>query len=92
FWVHLIFLGACFVLEELVVASNPSYYVMVGLELAVVAGCGWLMSPGTSFALLVLFLVYLGRILVGFVYSVSGSGPISRNMGGLKNCWVWRVV
>lgn len=46
----------------------------------------------TSFVLLVLFLVYLGRILVGFVRSVSASGPLSRNMGGLKSFWVWHVA
>ncbi|NXO38434.1 NU6M oxidoreductase, partial [Locustella ochotensis] len=79
-----IFWGACFILGEFVVVSNPSYYYgVVGLVLAFVPGCGWLMAPSTSFMLLVLFLVYLGRILVGFVNSVSGSGPLSRNMGGL---------
>ncbi|NXX35835.1 NU6M oxidoreductase, partial [Nicator chloris] len=63
-----LYLSACFVLGELAVASNPYYcYGLVGLLLASVAGCGWLMSPGTSFVLLVLFSVYLGRILVGFV-------------------------
>lgn len=29
-------------------------------------------------------LVYLGRILVVFFYSVSGSGPLSRNTGQLE--------
>ncbi|NXB14953.1 NU6M oxidoreductase, partial [Rhagologus leucostigma] len=82
--IFVILLGACFISGELAVASNPSYYYrMVGLVLASLAGCGWLMSPGTSFGSLVLYLVYLGRILVGFVYSVSGSGPLSRNLGGL---------
>ncbi|NXQ04688.1 NU6M oxidoreductase, partial [Vidua macroura] len=67
-----IFLGACFILGELAVVSNPFYYYGVsGLVFASVAGCGWLMCPSTSFVLLVLFLVCLGRILVGFVYSVS---------------------
>ncbi|NWS79290.1 NU6M oxidoreductase, partial [Toxostoma redivivum] len=65
------FLVACSILGELAVASNPYYYGVVGLVLASVAEHGWLMSPGTSFVLLVLFLVYLGRIFVGFVYSVS---------------------
>ncbi|NXB00576.1 NU6M oxidoreductase, partial [Cnemophilus loriae] len=55
-----IFLDACLILGELAVASNPYYYRVVGLALASVAGCGWLMSPGTSFMSLVLFLVYLG--------------------------------
>lgn len=84
------FLDTCFISGELAVA-NPYYYGVVGLVLASVAECGWLMSPGTSFVLLVLFLVYLGRILVGFVYSVSGSGAFSRNTGGLKSL-VWPVA
>ncbi|NWV56514.1 NU6M oxidoreductase, partial [Daphoenositta chrysoptera] len=69
-----IFLGACFILGDLAVVYIPSYYFgVVGLVLASLAGCGWLTSPGPSFVSLVLFLVYLGRILVGFLYSVSGS-------------------
>ncbi|NWZ76456.1 NU6M oxidoreductase, partial [Poecile atricapillus] len=68
-----------FIIEELAVASNPCYYYgVVGLVSASVAGCGWLMSPGTSFVLLVLFLVCLGGILVGFVFTLSlavGSFP-----------------
>nr|QOD97902.1 NADH dehydrogenase subunit 6 [Pluvianellus socialis] len=67
-----LFLGLCFVLGSLAVASNPSpYYGVVGLVLASVAGCGWLMSLGVSFISLVLFMVYLGGMLVVFVYSVS---------------------
>ncbi|NXE91631.1 NU6M oxidoreductase, partial [Menura novaehollandiae] len=66
-----IFLCACFILGGLTVASNPHYYGVVGLVLASVAGCVLLMSPGASFVLLVLFLVYLGRIVVVFIYSVS---------------------
>nr|YP_009991842.1 NADH dehydrogenase subunit 6 [Halcyon senegalensis]QNN84703.1 NADH dehydrogenase subunit 6 [Halcyon senegalensis] len=66
------FLGACFVLGGLAVASNPSpYYGVVGLVLASVVGCGWLVSLGVSFVALVLFMVYLGGMLVVFVYSVS---------------------
>ncbi|NXU62811.1 NU6M oxidoreductase, partial [Horornis vulcanius] len=61
-----VFRGTCFFLAELAVASNPYYYGVVGLVLAFVSGCQWLMSPVTSFVLLVLFLVYLGRVLVGF--------------------------
>ncbi|NXQ33382.1 NU6M oxidoreductase, partial [Alaudala cheleensis] len=44
-----IFWGAGFILGELAVASNPSYYGVVGLVLAIVAASGWLMSPGASF-------------------------------------------
>nr|YP_004300328.1 NADH dehydrogenase subunit 6 [Cyanoptila cyanomelana]ADZ10796.1 NADH dehydrogenase subunit 6 [Cyanoptila cyanomelana] len=67
-----LFLGVCFVLGGLAVASNPSpYYGVVGLVLASVAGCGWLVSLGVSFVSLVLVMVYLGGMLVVFVYSVS---------------------
>nr|YP_009318440.1 NADH dehydrogenase subunit 6 [Columba rupestris]ACS37282.1 NADH dehydrogenase subunit 6 [Columba livia]AHI51984.1 NADH dehydrogenase subunit 6 [Columba livia]AHJ80959.1 NADH dehydrogenase subunit 6 [Columba livia]AIH00439.1 NADH dehydrogenase subunit 6 [Columba livia]AKG26677.1 NADH dehydrogenase subunit 6 [Columba livia] len=66
------FLGFSFVLGGLGVASNPSpYYGVVGLVVASVTGCGWLLSLGVSFMSLVLFMVYLGGMLVVFVYSVS---------------------
>ncbi|KGL95505.1 NADH-ubiquinone oxidoreductase chain 6, partial [Charadrius vociferus] len=67
-----LFLGVCFVLGGLAVVSNPSPYDgVVGLVLVSVVGCGWLLSLGVSFVSLVLFMVYLGGILVVFVYSVS---------------------
>ncbi|NXQ92530.1 NU6M oxidoreductase, partial [Nyctibius grandis] len=67
-----LFLGLCFVFGGLAVASNPSpHYGVVGLVVASVVGCGWLLSLGVSFVSLVLFMVYLGGMLVVFVYSVS---------------------
>nr|YP_010267498.1 NADH dehydrogenase subunit 6 [Garrulax chinensis]UIF94098.1 NADH dehydrogenase subunit 6 [Garrulax chinensis] len=64
--------GLFFVLGGLAVSSNPSpYYGVVGLVVASVAGCGWLVSLGVSFVSLVLVMVYLGGMLVVFVYSVS---------------------
>nr|YP_009305797.1 NADH dehydrogenase subunit 6 [Psittirostra psittacea]ANT45626.1 NADH dehydrogenase subunit 6 [Psittirostra psittacea] len=67
-----LFLGVCFALGGLAVASNPSpYYGAMGLVVAAVAGCGWLVSLGVSFVSLVLVMVYLGGMLVVFVYSVS---------------------
>nr|YP_009991894.1 NADH dehydrogenase subunit 6 [Urocolius indicus]QNN84768.1 NADH dehydrogenase subunit 6 [Urocolius indicus] len=82
------FLGVCFVLGGLAVASNPSpYYGVVGLVLASVVGCGWLMSLGLSFVSLVLFMVYLGGMLVVFVYSVAlAADPFPETWGD------WRVV
>lgn len=66
------FIGVCFVLGGLAVASNPSpYYGVVGLVVGSIVGCGWLLSLGVSFVSLVLFIVYLGGMLVVFVYSVS---------------------
>nr|YP_001648844.1 NADH dehydrogenase subunit 6 [Sylvia crassirostris]CAP10146.1 NADH dehydrogenase subunit 6 [Sylvia crassirostris] len=67
-----LFLSLFFVLGGWAVASNPSpYYGVVGLVVASVAGCGWLVSLGVSFVSLVLVMVYLGGMLVVFVYSVS---------------------
>nr|YP_010000403.1 NADH dehydrogenase subunit 6 [Rhadina sibilatrix]QHI42462.1 NADH dehydrogenase subunit 6 [Phylloscopus sibilatrix]QOD96276.1 NADH dehydrogenase subunit 6 [Rhadina sibilatrix] len=67
-----LFMSFCFVLGGLAVASNPSpYYGVLGLVVASVAGCGWLVSLGVSFVSLVLVMVYLGGMLVVFVYSVS---------------------
>nr|YP_009107926.1 NADH dehydrogenase subunit 6 [Melamprosops phaeosoma]AIU45209.1 NADH dehydrogenase subunit 6 [Melamprosops phaeosoma] len=67
-----LFLGVCFALGGLAVASNPSpYYGVLGLVVAAIAGCGWLVSLGVSFVSLVLVMVYLGGMLVVFVYSVS---------------------
>nr|AUR26757.1 NADH dehydrogenase subunit 6 [Daphoenositta chrysoptera] len=67
-----LFMSLCFVLGGLAVASNPSpYYGVVGLVVASIAGCGWLVSLGVSFMSLALVMVYLGGMLVVFVYSVS---------------------
>nr|YP_009176081.1 NADH dehydrogenase subunit 6 [Garrulax sannio]ALI30790.1 NADH dehydrogenase subunit 6 [Garrulax sannio]ALP30022.1 NADH dehydrogenase subunit 6 [Garrulax sannio] len=67
-----LFFGLLFVLGGLAVSSNPSpYYGVVGLVVASIAGCGWLVSLGVSFVSLVLVMVYLGGMLVVFVYSVS---------------------
>lgn len=67
-----LFLSLCFVLGGLAVASNPSpYYGVLGLVVGSVAGCGLLVSLGVSFVSLVLVMVYLGGMLVVFVYSVS---------------------
>nr|ABO27313.1 NADH dehydrogenase subunit 6 [Bolborhynchus lineola] len=81
-------LGVGFVLAALLVASNPSpYYGVVGLVFGSVVGCGWLVSLGASFVSLVLFMVYLGGMLVVFVYSVSlAADPFPQVWGG------WRVV
>nr|QXU60423.1 NADH dehydrogenase subunit 6 [Tympanuchus cupido] len=83
-----IILGVCFMLGVLAVASNPSpYYGVVGLVLASVAGCAWLVNLGVSFISLALFMIYLGGMLVVFVYSVSlAADPYPEAWGD------WRVV
>nr|WAB70188.1 NADH dehydrogenase subunit 6 [Trachycephalus coriaceus] len=56
----------------LAVASNPSpYYAALGLVVSAGAGCLILMGGGASFLSLVLFLVYLGGMMVVFAYSAA---------------------
>nr|WPM97874.1 NADH dehydrogenase subunit 6 [Argyropelecus hemigymnus] len=52
------------------VASNPApHFAALGLVLAAGSGCGVLVGHGGSFLSLVLFLIYLGGMLVVFAYS-----------------------
>lgn len=54
------------------VASNPSpYFAALGLVLSAASGCGILAGYGGSFVSLVLFLIYLGGMLVVFAYSAA---------------------
>lgn len=54
------------------VASNPSpYFAAFGLVLVAAVGCGVLAGYGGSFLSLVLFLIYLGGMLVVFAYSAA---------------------
>nr|YP_010701778.1 NADH dehydrogenase subunit 6 [Malacosteus niger]WCK11532.1 NADH dehydrogenase subunit 6 [Malacosteus niger] len=54
------------------VASNPApYFAALGLVVAAGAGCGILMGHGGPFLSLVLFLIYLGGMLVVFAYSAA---------------------
>nr|YP_009484506.1 NADH dehydrogenase subunit 6 [Triplophysa sp. ZP-2016]APP87795.1 NADH dehydrogenase subunit 6 [Triplophysa sp. ZP-2016]APP87808.1 NADH dehydrogenase subunit 6 [Triplophysa sp. ZP-2016]WVH39841.1 NADH dehydrogenase subunit 6 [Triplophysa longliensis] len=54
------------------VASNPApYFAAFGLVVAAGVGCGMLIGHGGSFLSLVLFLIYLGGMLVVFAYSAA---------------------
>nr|YP_010401532.1 NADH dehydrogenase subunit 6 [Notolepis coatsorum]UQT69220.1 NADH dehydrogenase subunit 6 [Notolepis coatsorum] len=54
------------------VASNPTpYFAALGLVLAAGFGCGLLAAQGGSFLSLVLFLIYLGGMLVVFAYTAA---------------------
>nr|WNH17978.1 NADH dehydrogenase subunit 6 [Melichthys niger] len=75
------------VLGLLAVASNPSpYFAAFGLVVVAGVGCGVIVGHGGSFLSLVLFLIYLGGMLVVFAYSAAlaaepypeglGSGPV----------------
>lgn len=60
------------VLGLVAVASNPSpYFAALGLVVVAGMGCAVLASYGGSFLSLVLFLIYLGGMLVVFAYSAA---------------------
>nr|BAM74899.1 NADH dehydrogenase subunit 6 [Taaningichthys minimus] len=59
-----------FVVGLVAVASNPSpYFAALGLVAVAGLGCGILVGFGGVFLSLVLFLIYLGGMLVVFAYS-----------------------
>nr|YP_003126925.1 NADH dehydrogenase subunit 6 [Platax orbicularis]WNH18407.1 NADH dehydrogenase subunit 6 [Platax boersii]BAH97816.1 NADH dehydrogenase subunit 6 [Platax orbicularis] len=60
------------VLGLVAVASNPSpYFAALGLVVVAGLGCGVLVGHGGSFLSLILFLIYLGGMLVVFAYSAA---------------------
>nr|YP_009355466.1 NADH dehydrogenase subunit 6 [Bedotia geayi]BAX03745.1 NADH dehydrogenase subunit 6 [Bedotia geayi]BBU25603.1 NADH dehydrogenase subunit 6 [Bedotia geayi] len=60
------------VLGLVAVASNPSpYFGALGLVMVAGMGCGVLVGHGGSFLSLILFLIYLGGMLVVFAYSAA---------------------
>nr|YP_009235200.1 NADH dehydrogenase subunit 6 [Tariqilabeo burmanicus]BAU46194.1 NADH dehydrogenase subunit 6 [Tariqilabeo burmanicus] len=66
------FLLMALVVGLVAVASNPTpYFAALGLVVAAGVGCGVLVGHGGSFLSLVLFLIYLGGMLVVFAYSAA---------------------
>nr|QHI42793.1 NADH dehydrogenase subunit 6 [Syngnathus rostellatus] len=66
------FLWTCLVVGLVGVASNPSpYFGALGLVVVAGVGCGIMLSYGGPFLSLVLFLIYLGGMLVVFAYSAA---------------------
>nr|YP_004347834.1 NADH dehydrogenase subunit 6 [Rhynchocypris percnurus]BAK14185.1 NADH dehydrogenase subunit 6 [Rhynchocypris percnurus] len=70
---YFVFLSLLVLIMGLIaVASNPTpYFAALGLVVAAGVGCGVLVSCGGSFLSLVLFLIYLGGMLVVFAYSAA---------------------
>nr|QDE52635.1 NADH dehydrogenase subunit 6 [Dermogenys pusilla] len=63
------------------VASNPSpYFAALGLVVVAGVGCGVLVEHGFSFLSLILFLIYLGGMLVVFAFA-SGMAAEPHPMG-----------
>nr|BAK23145.1 NADH dehydrogenase subunit 6 [Luciosoma setigerum] len=60
------------VMGMIAVASNPTpYFGALGLVVVAGVGCGILVNSGGSFLSLILFLIYLGGMLVVFAYSTA---------------------
>nr|YP_010397939.1 NADH dehydrogenase subunit 6 [Rasbora paucisqualis]UQJ79177.1 NADH dehydrogenase subunit 6 [Rasbora paucisqualis] len=66
------------------VASNPTpYFAAIGLVVTAGVGCGILVCCGGSFLSLILFLIYLGGMLVVFAYSAAlAAEPFPEAWGG----------
>nr|UFH80652.1 NADH dehydrogenase subunit 6 [Acanthogobius flavimanus] len=71
------------VLGMVAVASNPSpFFGALGLVVVSGMGCGILVGHGAPFLSLVLFLIYLGGMLVVFAYSAAlAADPYPEGLG-----------
>nr|YP_009176459.1 NADH dehydrogenase subunit 6 [Acrossocheilus beijiangensis]ALJ01820.1 NADH dehydrogenase subunit 6 [Acrossocheilus beijiangensis] len=74
------------ILGLIAVSSNPApYFAAFGLVVAAGAGCGILVNYEGSFLSLVLFLIYLGGMLVVFAYSAAlAAEPFPKAWGSLS--------
>nr|ANX10123.1 NADH dehydrogenase subunit 6 [Cynoglossus joyneri] len=71
------------ILGLVAVASNPSpYFAALGLVMVAGAGCVVLVGYGGTFLSLVLFLIYLGGMLVVFAYTTAlAADPYPESLG-----------
>nr|YP_004465152.1 NADH dehydrogenase subunit 6 [Luciosoma bleekeri]BAK23054.1 NADH dehydrogenase subunit 6 [Luciosoma bleekeri] len=71
-FMYMYLLLAALVVGMIAVASNPTpYFGALGLVVVAGVGCGILVGHGGSFLSLILFLIYLGGMLVVFAYSTA---------------------
>nr|YP_002791209.1 NADH dehydrogenase subunit 6 [Chamaeleo monachus]ABM89680.1 NADH dehydrogenase subunit 6 [Chamaeleo monachus] len=83
-WFFLFFMGG--------VASNPSpYFGAVSLALASILGAGVVAGLSSTFVSLVLMLVYLGGMLVVFVYSVAMSSDMYPEAWGNRSVFLYII-
>nr|YP_010723701.1 NADH dehydrogenase subunit 6 [Pethia stoliczkana]YP_913469.1 NADH dehydrogenase subunit 6 [Pethia ticto]WDW30019.1 NADH dehydrogenase subunit 6 [Pethia stoliczkana]BAF41530.1 NADH dehydrogenase subunit 6 [Pethia ticto] len=75
------------------VASNPTpYFAALGLVVAAGVGCGVLVGFGGSFLSLILFLIYLGGMLVVFAYSAALAAEPFPEAWGSRSVLVYVAV
>nr|YP_001122924.1 NADH dehydrogenase subunit 6 [Pelophylax plancyi]ABM45887.1 NADH dehydrogenase subunit 6 [Pelophylax plancyi] len=83
----------CLLVGLLAVASNPSpYYAALGLVGGSGVGCLVLIKGGVSFLSLVLFLVYLGGMMVVFAYCAALVAEPYPEAWGSRAVMVYLVV
>nr|AOC32597.1 NADH dehydrogenase subunit 6 [Abbottina liaoningensis]QKV09984.1 NADH dehydrogenase subunit 6 [Abbottina rivularis] len=81
------------VLGLIAVASNPTpYFAALGLVVVAGVGCGMLVGCGGPFLSLVLFLIYLGGMLVVFAYSAALAAEPFPEAWGSRSVVVYVVV
>nr|YP_009737836.1 NADH dehydrogenase subunit 6 [Hemitripterus villosus]QHX99854.1 NADH dehydrogenase subunit 6 [Hemitripterus villosus]QVV24692.1 NADH dehydrogenase subunit 6 [Hemitripterus villosus] len=81
------------VLGLVAVASNPSpYFAALGLVVVAGMGCGVLVGHGGPFLSLVLFLIYLGGMLVVFAYSAALAAEPFPESWGSRSVLLYMVM
>nr|WNV28005.1 NADH dehydrogenase subunit 6 [Etheostoma microperca] len=81
------------VLGLVAVASNPSpYFAALGLVVVAGMGCGVLVNHGGPFLSLVLFLIYLGGMLVVFAYSAALAAEPYPESWGSRSVGAYMIV
>nr|CAE48127.1 NADH deydrogenase subunit 6 [Erpetoichthys calabaricus] len=84
--VMMVVFSVMFLISLIAVASNPSpYFAALGLMIGAGVGCGMLTQFGMTFLSMILFLIYLGGMLVVFAYSAAlAAEPYPSAWGSLE--------